>query len=138
VGRILPLPLVAVVLLAGTMLASAALRRASRAPSAEESSAVMAGAREESASIAAATRLDTARLPAAPKASAAELRVARTWTKVRNRRSTTGEIEAVLLPGDTVAVDSLSRGWWRVALEGEVLGYVHQSTLVAEGSPAVQ
>ena len=36
-----------------------------------------------------------------------------------------------LSPGDTVLADSLSRGWYRVALEGEVLGYAHRSTLVA-------
>lgn len=63
-------------------------------------------------------------------ASAGELLVARTWTHVRGSRRLTGGIEAVLLPGDTVVADSLSRGWYRVALEGEVLGYAHRSTLV--------
>jgi SH3 domain-containing protein len=56
-------------------------------------------------------------------------RFARTWTKVHTGRSIGSEIAAVLLPGDTVVVDSLQRGWWRVALGGEVLGYVSQSTL---------
>lgn len=59
-------------------------------------------------------------------------RFARTWTKVHTGRSTGSELAAVLLPGDTVVVDSLQRGWWRVALEGEVLGYVRQSTLQTE------
>ncbi|MGH2671229.1 MAG: hypothetical protein ACRDH5_19325 [bacterium] len=39
----------------------------------------------------------------------------------------------MLLPGDTVLADSLERGWYRVALEGEVLGYVYRSTLTAPG-----
>ena len=62
-----------------------------------------------------------------------ELRVARTWTHVRNARRVSSEVQAVLLPGDTVVADSLARGWYRVALEGEVLGYAHQSTLAVPG-----
>lgn len=61
--------------------------------------------------------------------SAGELHVARTWINVRKARSRRAELEALLLPGDTVLADSLDRGWYRVALEGEVLGYVHRSTL---------
>jgi hypothetical protein len=41
----------------------------------------------------------------------------------------------VLLPGDTVVADSLRNGWYRVALEGEVLGYVHRSTLISPAGP---
>jgi hypothetical protein len=48
---------------------------------------------------------------------------------VRKSRSKRADVEAVLLPGDTVLADSLDRGWYRVALEGELLGYVHRSTL---------
>ncbi len=66
--------------------------------------------------------------------SASELRVARTWTHVRKTRSVKGELEAILTPGDTVVADSLSRGWYRVALEGEVLGYAHRSTLAEPGT----
>jgi hypothetical protein len=86
---------------------------------------------EESSSVAATTRVDTTTAAASPAASAptGELLVARTWTHVRNRRSVTGDVEAVLLPGDTVLADSLGRGWYRVALEGEILGYAHRSTL---------
>jgi hypothetical protein len=62
---------------------------------------------------------------------AGEILVAKTWTHVRRTRRPGGDVEAVLLPGDTVVADSLSRGWYRVALEGEVLGYAHRSTLVA-------
>jgi uncharacterized protein YgiM (DUF1202 family) len=70
--------------------------------------------------------------PPAPPVGPGERRFARTWTNVRTRRSAAGDVAAVLLPGDTVLVDSLSRRWWRVTLEGKVLGYVHQSTLETE------
>lgn len=66
-----------------------------------------------------------------PGDRAGEILVAKTWTHVRRTRRPGGDVEAVLLPGDTVVADSLSRGWYRVALEGEVLGYAHRSTLVA-------
>jgi len=48
---------------------------------------------------------------------------------VRSRRSPKAELSAVLMPGDTVKGDSLSRGWYRVALEGEVMGYAYKSGL---------
>jgi hypothetical protein len=48
---------------------------------------------------------------------------------VRKSRSASAPVEAVLTPGDTVLADSLAQGWYRVALEGEVLGYAHRSTL---------
>jgi hypothetical protein len=83
----------------------------------------------------ASVALDTARaasspvLPdSAPSAEAVPL-VARTWTKVHDRRSTRADLVAVLLPGDTVLADSLRGGWWRVALEGRLLGYVYAPTL---------
>jgi len=69
----------------------------------------------------------------AMEATAGELLVARTWTNVRTSRSKRADLEAVLTPGDTVLADSLERGWYRVALEGEVLGYVHRSTLTVPG-----
>ena len=64
-----------------------------------------------------------------PIASAGEVFVTRTWTNVRRSRSTRADVEAVLLPSDTVLADSLERGWYRVVLEGEALGYVHRSAL---------
>ena len=68
--------------------------------------------------------------PGAPTRSAGELLVAKSWTHVRKTRSRSADLEAVLTPGDTVFADSLDRGWYRVALEGEVLGYAHESMLV--------
>jgi hypothetical protein len=76
-----------------------------------------------------ATRLDTATAAPLPSARAGEVLVTRTWTHVRHSRSKGSDVDAVLLPGDTVLADSLESGWYRVALDGEVLGYVHRSTL---------
>jgi hypothetical protein len=59
-------------------------------------------------------------------------RIARTWTKVHDKRSVDADLVAVLLPGDTVLVDSLRGRWWRVALEGRVIGYVYTGTLTTE------
>ena len=67
----------------------------------------------------------------APTADAVQ-RFARTWTKVHARRSVRSDVVAVLLPGDTVLADSLRGGWWRVALEGRVLGYVYARTLTGD------
>ena len=75
--------------------------------------------------------LDTARVAELPAESGSELRVARSLTDVRKSRSVRAPLEAVLTPGDTVLADSLERGWYRVALEGEVLGYAQRSTLTA-------
>jgi hypothetical protein len=61
--------------------------------------------------------------------NAGELRVAKSWTHVRKARSRSADLEAVLTPGDTVFADSLDRGWYRVALDGEVLGYANESML---------
>ena len=68
---------------------------------------------------------------------AGELRVARTWTHVRTARKKSAHLEAMLMPGDTVYADSLDRSWYRVALEGEVLGYAHISTLTATGAAPI-
>jgi hypothetical protein len=73
----------------------------------------------------------TARPDSAPSAEAVP-RVARTWTKVHERRSVKTDLSAVLLPGDTVLADSLKGGWWRVALEGKVIGYVYGGTLIGD------
>jgi hypothetical protein len=74
--------------------------------------------------------LDITSAAAVAAPSAAVPHYARTWTKVHDRRSVDAELVAVLLPGDTVLADSLDRGWWRVALEGQVLGYVSARTLM--------
>jgi hypothetical protein len=63
-----------------------------------------------------------------------ELKVARTWTHVRKAPRPSAELEAVLTPGDTVLADSLQQGWYRVALDGEVLGYAYGTALAAADS----
>ncbi|HEU5040234.1 MAG TPA: hypothetical protein VFT84_05420 [Gemmatimonadales bacterium] len=90
-----------------------------------------AGSAEVGFSTTAPGTLDSASAAALAGGGAAEVLVARSWTHVRKSRRVGSDVEAVLLPGDTVVADSLSRGWYRVALEGEVLGYAHRSTLVA-------
>ena len=112
------LPLLAVVTLAERRTAGG-----SEGPATAEANAV------------AGSEMDTAGGAAPPSASGGERRFARTWTNVRNRRSVAGDLVAVLLPGDTVLADSLSRGWWRVTFEGKVIGYAYQSTLVSDPPP---
>jgi hypothetical protein len=82
--------------------------------------------------------LDSARAAATPvmpdsaPSAGAVRRHTRTWTKVHDRRSTKADVVAVLLPGDSVLADSLRGGWWRVALDGRVIGYVHAGTLLGD------
>jgi pyruvate/2-oxoglutarate dehydrogenase complex dihydrolipoamide acyltransferase (E2) component len=63
--------------------------------------------------------------PAGPLAQ----RFARTWVNVRGGRSRATPAVRVLNPGDAVQVDSLSRGWYRVLIDGHAVGYVHRSNL---------
>jgi hypothetical protein len=72
--------------------------------------------------------------PVASAPSRPQLRVARTWAHVRKAPRKSAELEAVLTPGDTVVADSLQQGWYRVALDGEVLGYAYGSALAAADS----
>ena len=76
-----------------------------------------------------AGRASEAVTPAAQARSPGALRVAKSWTHVRKARSRSADLEAVLTPGDTVFAGSLERGWYRVALDGEVLGYANESML---------
>jgi ribosomal protein L37E len=116
-GRLLPLLAAVGVVAATVALVTVVIRRTAN--------------HAEAPATAAVPEMDTA-MAASPAASAGERRFARTWTNVRTRRSTTGDLAGVLLPGDTVLADSLSRGWWRVTFEGKVMGYVYRSTLVTE------
>jgi hypothetical protein len=56
-------------------------------------------------------------------------RFARTWVNVRGGRGRATPSVRVLNPGDVVQVDSLSRGWYRVLIDGRAAGYVHRSNL---------
>lgn len=119
-------------ILAAVGLAALLVLRGSRSPEVTASVELPAEA---------AIAVDTAHAAASPvmpvvsdSAPSAEAmpRVARTWTKVHARRSVQGDLVGVLLPGDTVLADSLRGGWWRVALEGRVLGYVYAPTLLGD------
>jgi hypothetical protein len=88
----------------------------------------VAGSSEVAYAMGATALLDTTSVEATPDARG-RLLVARTWTNVRTGRSTRAGLEAVLTPGDTVFADSLQQDWYRVAFEGEVMGYAHRSTL---------
>ncbi len=74
----------------------------------------------------------TTGVPDSSPTRGAVTRVAQTWTKVRSRRSVHADVVAVLLPGDTVLADSLRAGWWRVSLDGRVLGYSWDRTLIGD------
>jgi hypothetical protein len=134
-GRFLSPGVVAGVLAAAAVLTAATFGRTSQ-PLEEESSFVAADSIAAD-SIAAFSEVAYA-AAALPAESAGELLVARTWTNVRKSRSKGADLEAVLMPGDTVLADSLGQEWYRVALEGEVLGYAHRSTLTAPGTRTEQ
>jgi hypothetical protein len=134
VGRYLPQGVAAAVALAAVLLTVefggddlTSGFPGSRAVSAADS---MAGSSEVAYALGGTAPLDTASVEATPVGG---ILVAKTWTNVRRSRSRRGELEAVLTPGDSVFADSLRRDWYRVAYEGEVMGYAHSSTLTTPG-----
>ena len=136
VGRYLPSGVVAAVALAavvlvvdfgGRRLSSGSVRSSAAAGSTADS---IADSSEVAYAMGATARLDTASVEATPSGG---ILVAKTWTNVRQSRSRHGELAAVLSPGDTVFADSLQRDWYRVALEGEVMGYAYRTTLTTPG-----
>jgi hypothetical protein len=129
-GRFLSPRVVTGVLVAAAVLTTVWFSRTSRL-SEPQSSFVTA---DSTAAYPAMAYVDPAIAAVSRDEDAAELLVARTWTSVRKSRSKSADLEAVLLPGDTVLADSLRQGWYRVALDGEVLGYVHRSTLTSPGA----
>jgi hypothetical protein len=131
VGRYLPQGVVAAVALAAVILA-VELGGESLSPDSTPASADSAAAdpSEVAYALGATAQLDTASVEATP---AGGMLVAKTWTNVRRSRSRRADLEAVLTPGDTVFADSLQRDWYRVAFQGEVMGYAHRSTLTTPG-----
>jgi hypothetical protein len=108
----------------GGTSASKTARRSSMSADSTDAPSEVAFVHSEAAKVP-----ETVTPTAAPARSPAGLLVAKSWTHVRKARSRSAVLEAVLTPGDTVYADSLERGWYRVALEGEVLGYAHESML---------
>jgi ribosomal protein L37E len=126
-GRLRPLLVAAGVVAATITVATVVMRRTGNRAEGP--------ATGEAPATAAAPEMDTGMAAASPAAGSGERRFARTWTNVRSRRSVTGDLVGVLLPGDTVLADSLSRGWWRVTFEGKAMGYAYRSTLVTDPPP---
>lgn len=74
--------------------------------------------------------------PAVPPPVGQQLqRYARTWVNVRGGRGRGAPAVRVLNPGDAVLVDSLERGWYRVLVDGRMLGYAHRANLGAAPPP---
>ena len=128
-SRLRPLLVIALVLVATVGLGTLLVRREATRDSVTSAAVAPAGSPnplESAGAVAPAAVPDSAPSPDAVP------RRARTWTKVHDRRSVKADVVAILLPGDTVLADSLKRGWWRVALEGRVLGYVYAPTLTGD------
>ena len=81
----------------------------------------------------------TVPLPAAVPAPSgrAGRRYATNWVNVREYRGMGGPSVLVLKPGDSVLVDSLRRGWYRVVDGGRTVGYAHRRFLAAARPDAV-
>jgi hypothetical protein len=59
------------------------------------------------------------------------LRYATTWINLRAARGPSGTAIRVLNPGDSVLVDSLVSGWYRVIEKGQPVGYAHRRFLAS-------
>jgi hypothetical protein len=68
---------------------------------------------------------------AAAEPTPAPVLVAHRTIYLRSARSRSAPLEAVLEPGDTLSVDALIGGWYRVTFEGAVMGYAEVSGLPA-------
>lgn len=66
-----------------------------------------------------------------PSAGTGARRYATTWVNVRLARGIQAPEVGVLNPGESVLVDSLIRGWYRVVANGRTLGYAHRRFLAA-------
>jgi hypothetical protein len=52
-----------------------------------------------------------------------------TWANIRQSRARSSPTVGRLEPGDSVMVDSLRRGWYRVLMDGRPVGYVHRTSI---------
>jgi len=67
--------------------------------------------------------------PVRPPSPAGTRRYALTWVNIHGERTQSSPTVGILNPGDPVLADSLVRGWYRVSVEGRILGYVYRSML---------
>ena len=123
-SRFLSLKVVIALVATGTLVTSLQHRAARAAPVSTETSFVT-----PVVSIAPTPRPETKTVAAPGTGAASVPLVAKSWTNVRSRRSVNASLEAVLTPGDTVTADSLANGWYRVAMDGDVLGYAKEAKL---------
>src|SRR6476469_3294503 len=65
--------------------------------------------------------------PVRPPSPAGTRRYALTWVNIHGERTQSSPTVGILNPGDPVLADSLVRGWYRVSVEGRILGYVYRS-----------
>jgi uncharacterized protein YgiM (DUF1202 family) len=82
-----------------------------------------------------AITVDTLPSDAPAGAPASRRRYATTWVNVRDGPGGEARIVRILNPGDSVLVDSLRRGWYRVVSDGRTVGWVlrrYLDTLAAE------
>jgi hypothetical protein len=56
-------------------------------------------------------------------------RVVINWANIRRARARSSATVGRLEPGDSVMVDSLRRGWYRVLMDGRPVGYVHRTSV---------
>jgi hypothetical protein len=132
--------LAAVAIVAAVALALVFIRRAPTkaepAHPAASSDSVTGGRANPAAAPASDTGVSRPAPAAAPPPSTQGIRrYAVTWANVRGDRTRSAPAVAILNPGDSVLVDSLLRGWYRVLEDGRTIGYVHRSTLAAAPPP---
>jgi len=74
--------------------------------------------------------------PAPIVSTPTERRYASNWVNVRAERSNLAAVVRILRPGETLLVDSLARGWYRVVADQKVVGYVDSHFLASSPPPA--
>ena len=123
----------AAVLAAGLLLRSSGPSRPEATPAPAVRTAVTAARAgppaEPRADSLSSAPLAPARAPAT--AAPGQLRYATTWVNVRAARGPRAAPLRVLDPGDSVTVDSLVGGWYRVVDRGRAVGYAHRRFLAA-------
>ncbi|HEX3274561.1 MAG TPA: SH3 domain-containing protein [Gemmatimonadales bacterium] len=56
-------------------------------------------------------------------------RVVINWANIRQARARSSPAVGRLEPGDSVMVDSLRGGWYRVLMDGRPVGYLHRTSV---------
>jgi ribosomal protein L37E len=121
--RLRPLFAVGAVLVLGTVLLAVIMPRLESKPAAPARVTPSVDTTPALATPPAAAPADSTAEGAAPAPPGPLVkRFARTWVNVRSARGRVAPAVRVLNPGDAVQVDSLSRGWYRVLIDGRAAG----------------